>query len=194
MGPTHRCNTAEDRAPCQLPFSRGWARVAVHCAADRLMGRKVLIGVMILGLLLGCKPGRDQGSGLIPPADTPANPLEPANAPASAPASAPNPAPDFAAVALDASGTEPFWSLVVRRDSIALTRPGHTEILAVNPGPRMEHEAVVWETTSAADGGALKLTLQPRPCSNGMSDRRFPYAARVDFGGEILSGCAAPVR
>ncbi len=157
------------------------------------MGRKVLIGVMILGLLLGCKPGPNQGSGLIPPADTPANPLEPANAPASTPASAPDPAPDFAA-AIDAAGTEPFWSLSLRRNSIALIRPGHTEILAVNPGPRLERDQAVWETTSAADGGALKLTLMTRPCANGMADRRFPYAARVDIGGEVLNGCAAPVK
>jgi uncharacterized membrane protein len=39
---------------------------------------------------------------------------------------------------------------------------------------------------------ALRLTLRKAACSDGMSDRRYPFTAEVEAGGEMLKGCARP--
>src|SRR4051794_20837020 len=102
------------------------------------MDRGWLLVVAALALV-ACKPGgREQGSGLVPPADAPAAPLEPAAAPPADPAAAPviaqvSPA-EMMSGPLDLTGTEPFWGLKIRRDSLALDEPGKTQVLAVNPG------------------------------------------------------------
>jgi uncharacterized membrane protein len=36
---------------------------------------------------------------------------------------------------------------------------------------------------------ALTATLTPGDCSDGMSDRRFPFVATIALGGETLQGC-----
>ena len=159
------------------------------------MTRAVLLCATALALC-ACQPAAPgKGSGLVPPADAPANPTEPAAAPDSAPAAAPTEAPTLEG-ALDANGTEPFWSLKIRRDFISLTRPDETDVVAVNQGLKMQGEAGVWQTTTAAKGEDLTVTMVPAPgpkgCSNGMSDKSFPFAATVQLGSLVLKGCAGP--
>ncbi len=162
------------------------------------MGRGWLILLVALGLG-ACKPGgREQGSGLIPPADAPAAPIEPAGAPASAPAGAPLPeshqAADLLAGPLDLSGTTPAWTLQIRRDTLSLQRPGRTEVLAVNPGLKPDGVAAVWETVAAASGDPLRIRVAPAPCpAAGAPD---PLTAVVEYEGETLNGCgrAPPAR
>ena len=109
---------------------------------------------------------------------------EEAAAPADAPVSA---GPDYAGD-FDAVGTEPFWTVKIRADGLALTRPDHPEITNPNPGVRPEGEQGVWESTS--DGGRLRVRLTPGACSDGMSDRAYGYFAQVSIDGEALKGCA----
>jgi uncharacterized membrane protein len=119
-----------------------------------------------------------------PHADGPANPTEPASAPA-APTAAVN--ADFLGP-MQANGTEPFWGVKMTRTELVLSRPDHPELRVPNPGPRMEGKSAVW----AAPGGALELTLTLGHCSDGMSDRDYPYTAVVVADGQTLSGCARP--
>jgi len=152
------------------------------------MRRTLLIGLALAALttLGACKPGgREQRSGVIPPADTPADPSEPASAPASALSA------EYA-VALDLNGTEPFWSMRIRRDAMSLRLAGRAEVVAPNPGARVEHDQAIWRTTAVGQGGTLRVILKPGDCSNGMSDKEFPYQATVEFAGERLMGCAEP--
>jgi len=39
------------------------------------------------------------------------------------------------------------------------------------------------------DGKPLTATLTPGECSDGMSDRRFPFVATIALGGETFAGC-----
>jgi uncharacterized membrane protein len=119
-----------------------------------------------------------------PHADGPANPTEPASAPA-APTAAVN--ADFLGP-MQANGTEPFWGVRMTQTELVLSRPDRPELRVANPGPKMEGKSAVW----AAPGGELELTLTPTHCSDGMSDRDYPYAAVVVAGGQTLSGCARP--
>jgi uncharacterized membrane protein len=89
----------------------------------------------------------------------------------------------------DAIGTEPFWAVKVRADSFSLTRPDQPGVTTANPGVRADGEQGVWDGTAGEQRLVLRLT--PGDCSDGMSDRRYGYAAEVWIDGETLRGCAA---
>lgn len=89
----------------------------------------------------------------------------------------------------DAVGTEPFWTVKIRAASMTLARPDHPEVATANPGVRADGEQGVWDATAGERRLVLRLT--PGDCSDGMSDRRYGYAAEVWIDGETLRGCAA---
>ncbi len=45
-------------------------------------------------------------------------------------------------------------------------------------------------TVTTDKNNALVVTLIDTDCSDGMSDRLYPLTAKVEIGGETLSGCA----
>ena len=103
---------------------------------------------------------------------------------ASLPATPPKAAADYESD-LNLTGTEPFWGVQIRKDRITLSRPDHPDISSPNPGVSISGETASW------DAGELTITLTPqRWCSDGMSDRQYPYAAEVKVGNEVLKGCA----
>lgn len=89
----------------------------------------------------------------------------------------------------DAIGTEPFWAVKVRAASFTLTRPDLPDVTTANPGVRADGEQGVWDGTAGERRLVLRLT--PGECTDGMSDRRYGYAAEVWIDGETLRGCAA---
>lgn len=108
--------------------------------------------------------------------------------PADAPAGArdPNYAGDINVI-----GTEPFWNVQIRDDSVALTRPDHPEVRNANPGVRLDGEQGVWDSNGVKeDEGRLVVRLTPGVCSDGMSDRVYRFSAEVWVDGETLKGCA----
>ena len=84
---------------------------------------------------------------------------------------------------LNLTGTEPFWGVQIRQDRITLTRPDHPDISTRNPGVSIRGETATW------NAGEMTITLKPARCSDGMSDRQYPYAAEVKVGNEVLKGC-----
>lgn len=117
------------------------------------------------------------------------------DAPLGSPADAPPPAdapmtfgPDYSG-AFDAVGTEPFWSVTVRRGAVTLARPDHPDVATANPGVRADGDQGVWDGTAGENRLVLRLT--PQDCSDGMSDRRYGYRAEVWIDGETLWGCAS---
>ncbi|MGE5502049.1 MAG: COG3650 family protein [Ignavibacteriales bacterium] len=116
------------------------------------------------------KPSPEKPPAMPPKADLPATP--------------PKAAADYRSD-LNLTGTEPFWGVQIRKDRITLSRPDHPDISAPNPGPKVSGETARW------DAGEMTITLRPqRWCSDGMSDRQYPYAAEVKVGNEVLKGCA----
>lgn len=59
----------------------------------------------------------------------------------------------------DAVGTEPFWSVKVRAESLTLSRPDQADVATANPGVRADGEQGVWDAT--ADERRLVLRLTP---------------------------------
>lgn len=105
------------------------------------------------------------------------------SAPADAPASAP-PGPDFSGE-FSLVGTEPFWGGTIRSQGLTLSRAGQPDVTAPNPGVKTQGEVGVW------NAGALVFRLDPEPCSDGMSERRYGHRAEATINGEVLKGCAA---
>lgn len=84
-------------------------------------------------------------------------------------------------------GTEPFWNLAVTGEEGLWTTPDN------QPGTRFAVKRFAGNGglgfSGAVDGKPLTATLTPGQCSDGMSDRSFPYVATIALGGETLRGC-----
>lgn len=114
--------------------------------------------------------------------------------PEATPAPEPAEARTLAGVDLDQElrvlGTEPFWSVEITPDALIYSGVDRPEQRADNPGPSLQGTMATW-TTATAQGSPLVITLSATDCSDGMSDRTYPLAARVEIAGETLTGCAA---
>ncbi len=84
-------------------------------------------------------------------------------------------------------GNEPFWNLTVEGTSGRWSTPEN------QPGTQVTLERFAGNGglsfTGALDGKPFTATLTPGSCSDGMSDRRYPFVATIALGGETLQGC-----
>lgn len=119
--------------------------------------------------LTACKPAPDAEETIAP-----SNP-PPTPAPAG---------PSPFAQDINALGTEPFWAVEVRDATLKLTRPDAADVVVPNPGPTVDGAKAVWP------GKGLVLTLTEGQCSDGMSDRTYPWYAEVTTASETMKGCA----
>ena len=105
------------------------------------------------------------------------------------PAGRPGPADAAFALPMRLIGTEPFWGATITADAITLSgadRP-HVRLAA---GERLVTGAGVRWRTQSANGDPVEVTLVRETCSDGMSDRVYPFRATVVLGQETLRGCA----
>jgi len=124
-------------------------------------------------LMTACSPEAPGGGEALPPADAP-----PETPPAAAPFDQP-----FALL-----GTEPFWRLDAAGQTLTLTRPDTPPLTAGNAGLATVADGAVW--TGQAGDVSVIATVKAGQCSDGMSDRVYPYTAEVRLGAETLKGCA----
>lgn len=80
-------------------------------------------------------------------------------------------------------GTEPFWGVRITADRMVLSRPDQPELSVPHGGPSERPGEAEW----AGDG--LTAAVARQACSDGMSDRIYPYAATVRTAGQTLKGC-----
>ena len=91
---------------------------------------------------------------------------------------------------LKAVGTEPFWAARVKGRCVTYSHPENIDGTRVwttySPGPEGGG------TWSGALGDKLfEMTVRPRPgCSDGMSDKRYPWEVELQVHGERRRGCA----
>jgi len=84
-------------------------------------------------------------------------------------------------------GNEPFWNLRVEGAAGLWTTPENQPGTAVTLTRFAGNGGLGFSGT--LDGKALTATLTPGDCSDGMSDRRFPFVATIALGGETFEGC-----
>ncbi|MEE4152759.1 MAG: hypothetical protein V2I27_01220 [Erythrobacter sp.] len=101
-------------------------------------------------------------------------------------------APD---AAINLNGTEPFWSLAI---APSIADEGYT---ATYSTPE-DIEGTSFAATRFAGNNGLgfsgalqeqpvQIAITPGECSDGMSDRTYPYTASVRIGETLLEGCGS---
>ena len=93
---------------------------------------------------------------------------------------------------MQALGTEPFWSVEITSAGMTYRAPEHPGgIVFPYVAPAVNDSSVLFESSQQdALPRTLRLSIQRRPCSDGMSDRRYSYAAEAWLDGVQLHGCA----
>lgn len=97
----------------------------------------------------------------------------------------------IAANALRAVGTEPFWGARVEGRCVTYSHPDDptgTRVWTTFSGTA---SAGTW--SGALRGQPFAMRTRSTPCSDGMSDTRYPIAVSLTVDGEERSGCATPL-
>lgn len=84
-------------------------------------------------------------------------------------------------------GTEPFWGLKIGGGEGTWTTPDNPKGTKVALTRFAGNNGLGFSGT--LDGDTLTATLTPGDCTDGMSERRFPYVATIALGGRTLEGC-----
>ena len=94
-----------------------------------------------------------------------------------------------AASAWRAIGTEPFWGLDIDSTGLRFTTPDDTMGIRWPPlTPMVMGDTVRW--VGETERAAVDARVWPAGCSDGMSDRDWPYTAVARVDGTTYRGCA----
>lgn len=94
-------------------------------------------------------------------------------------------APPFLFKAL---GTEPFWAVTIAEGMLRLERLDATPLSGDFAGTPMRGDKRQFSTTTSE--GPVLVKFERTPCSDGMSDSRYAWTARLTFEGKEWQGCA----
>jgi len=91
------------------------------------------------------------------------------------------------------TGTEPFWSISIGRDSLTFNladwdRPVSLKLASTNRAG----DSLIYAGTN--DSSELRLVVLPYFCSDGMSDNIYPNRISVTYNQHRYSGCAMVYR
>jgi uncharacterized membrane protein len=86
------------------------------------------------------------------------------------------------------TGTEPFWGGTAQGDQLIYTTPETPDGTTITV-KRFAGRAGL-ALSGQLGGQSLDLTVTQGECSDGMSDRTYPYTATLLVGGETRNGCA----
>lgn len=85
------------------------------------------------------------------------------------------------------TGTEPFWGVTIEGGQANYANPDHPEGFDFAVTRFAGNNGLGFSGT--LDGAAVTISLTPGQCSDGMSDRAYPYLATIALGEETLRGC-----
>ncbi|MGJ8537629.1 MAG: META domain-containing protein [Parasphingopyxis sp.] len=87
-------------------------------------------------------------------------------------------------------GTEPFWSLTISEDRMVFEHMDVFTAEADRPDQEVTAESTLYIAQSENPGNRDFIVLiEPRLCSDSMSDRPYPQSVRVIVDGLYFSGC-----
>ena|SRR5688572_22211389 len=91
---------------------------------------------------------------------------------------------------LRALGTEPFWALDIDSSGLRFTTPEDTSGTRFPPNAPspIAGDTLVW--MAETEMTAIHVRIWRESCSDGMSDRTYPYTAIVRVSGTTYRGCA----
>jgi uncharacterized membrane protein len=94
---------------------------------------------------------------------------------------------------LTLNGSDPFWAVAIPKggETIKVSLIGDPDLDASYP-VESKGEGGVIILTSQSPQGDIVMTLTPGKCSDGLSDREWPWTAEVLYKGRMLKGCGGP--
>ena len=90
------------------------------------------------------------------------------------------------------TGTEPFWGGEVRAGRMVYTSPDNQKGETVDISRVVGSGGIAFSGHLAA--GAFVMTARLAGCSDGMSDRTYPFTVTIEFTGYTLRGCGWTAR
>lgn len=85
------------------------------------------------------------------------------------------------------TGTEPFWGGEVRGPSLTYTTPEVPDGVAIAVERFAGRGGLSF--AGALDGAVFEMMVTPLACSDGMSDRTYPFTVTLKIGEETRNGC-----
>jgi len=86
------------------------------------------------------------------------------------------------------AGTEPFWGGTVSGTSLRYTTPENSDGVTVTVERFAGNNGLGF--SGNLDGATFDLTVTPGDCTDGMSDRNYPFVVTLKLGEETRVGCA----
>lgn len=87
------------------------------------------------------------------------------------------------------NGTEPFWGGRVAGGTFTYATPDNMDGVPIRVTRFAGRGGLSF--SGQWDGRAVDLAITPGECSDGMSDRTYPYNATLQLGSEQRHGCAS---
>ena len=84
-------------------------------------------------------------------------------------------------------GTEPFWGAKISGATMTYTTPDNIEGVEIQVARFAGNGGLGFH--SQLDGQAVTVAVTPGDCTDGMSDRTYPFTATVKVGDTDLAGC-----
>ena len=107
-------------------------------------------------------------------------------------AAGPERAASFAGIAPEETvrftGTEPFWGGEITGTAALYRTPEQPDGVPFTVSRFAGNHGVSFSGTM--DGQRFDMMVTPGACSDGMSDRTYPYTATLMLAGQQLAGCA----
>jgi len=86
------------------------------------------------------------------------------------------------------TGTEPFWGGQVRGSTLVYSTPENQEGTEIEVDRFAGRGGVAF--SGALEGAQFEMMVTPLSCSDGMSDRTYPFTVTLEIGEETRNGCA----
>lgn len=86
------------------------------------------------------------------------------------------------------AGTEPFWGGSATGGTLTYTTPEDIDGTAISVSRFAGRGGLSF--SGELQGAKFDLLITQGRCSDGMSDRTYPFVATLSLGGEVRNGCA----
>lgn len=167
-------------------------------APERPAAPAIFAALLPVALLAGCgQPASQTSEGEAAATDpAPTASATPLTAPPAGQSSAPGDIESQIPANFRALGTEPFWAVTTGNPGTAAglrySTPENIEGTAIAVEDELVQPAMR-RLTGTMDGKNFTIELTVGQCSDGMSDREYPFTARIVLDGESLAGCGRPM-
>ena len=82
-----------------------------------------------------------------------------------------------------AAGTEPFWSLQIGDRTMTFSEPEKSPVVQATPKVIHGFAGEIYQSPR------ISVNIVHAPCSDGMSDRKYPDKVQVGVDGRHFEGC-----